>query len=57
VLFCRAALSLSGKALNFAAGVVRWHLKAIGSRWRKLNPTQPGQVAESLHELIDQLRQ
>ena len=24
--------------LNYAAGVIRRHLKAIGSRWRKLSP-------------------
>ena len=38
MLFYRAALPLSSKTLNFTAGVVRRHLKAIGSRWRKLNP-------------------
>jgi hypothetical protein len=38
VLFYRAALPLSARTLNFAAGVIRRHLKAIGSRWRKLNP-------------------
>jgi hypothetical protein len=40
VLFYRAALPLSRKALNYVAGVIRRHLKAIGSRWRKLNPGQ-----------------
>jgi hypothetical protein len=40
MLFYRAALPLSSKTLNFTAGVVRRHLKAIGSRWRKLNPGQ-----------------
>jgi len=40
VLFCRAALPLSCKTLNYAAGIIRRHLKAIGSRWRKLNPGQ-----------------
>ena len=40
MLFYRAALPLSRKTLNFVAGVVRRHLKAIGSRWRKLNPGQ-----------------
>jgi DDE superfamily endonuclease/Helix-turn-helix of DDE superfamily endonuclease len=40
VLFYRAALPLSSRTLNYAAGVVRRHLKAIGSRWRKLNPGQ-----------------
>ena len=28
------------KTLNYTAGVIRRHLKAIGSRWRKLNPGQ-----------------
>lgn len=32
--------TLSRKTLNFAAEVVRRHLKAVGSRWRKLNPGQ-----------------
>jgi hypothetical protein len=40
MLFYRAALPLSSRTLNFTAGVVRRHLKAIGSRWRKLNPGQ-----------------
>jgi hypothetical protein len=40
VLFYRAALPLSRKTLNYAAGIIRRHLKAIGSRWRKLNPGQ-----------------
>ena len=40
MLFYRAALPLSSRTLNFAAGVVRRHLKAIGSRWRRLNPGQ-----------------
>jgi hypothetical protein len=38
MLFYRAALPLS--SLNYAAGVIRRHLKAIGSRWRKLNSGQ-----------------
>src|SRR5437588_12893897 len=38
MLFYRAALPLSSRTLNYAAGVIRRHLKAIGSRWRKLNP-------------------
>jgi DDE superfamily endonuclease/Helix-turn-helix of DDE superfamily endonuclease len=38
LLFYRAALPLSARTLNYAAGVLRRHLKAIGSRWRKLNP-------------------
>ena len=40
MLFYRAALPLSRKTLNYAAGIIRRHLKAIGSRWRKLNPGQ-----------------
>jgi hypothetical protein len=31
---------LSRKTLNYAAGIIRRHRKAIGSRWRKLNPGQ-----------------
>jgi hypothetical protein len=37
VLFYRAALPLSSRTLNYVAGIIRGHLKAIGSRWRKLN--------------------
>ncbi len=40
MLFYRAALPLSCKTLNYAAGIIRRHRKAIGSRWRKLNPGQ-----------------
>jgi hypothetical protein len=40
VLFYRAALPLSSRTLNYAAGIIRRHLKSIGSRWRKLNPGQ-----------------
>jgi hypothetical protein len=40
MLFYRAALPLSSRTLNFAAGLIRRHLKAIGSRWRKLSPGQ-----------------
>ena len=36
----RAALPLSRKTLDFAAGIIRRHRKSIGSRWRKLNPEQ-----------------
>jgi hypothetical protein len=38
VLFYRAALPLSSRTLNYAAGIIRRHRKAIGSCWRKLNP-------------------
>jgi DDE superfamily endonuclease/Helix-turn-helix of DDE superfamily endonuclease len=40
VLFYRAALPLSSKTLNYAAGIIRRHRAAIGSAWRKLNPGQ-----------------
>ena len=40
MLFYRAALPLSSRTLTFVSGVIRRHLKAIGSRWRKLNPGQ-----------------
>ena len=40
MLFYRAALSLSRKTLNYAAGIIRRHRKSIGSRWWKLNPGQ-----------------
>jgi hypothetical protein len=29
---------LSRNTLNYAAGIIRRHRKATGSRWRKLNP-------------------
>ena len=45
MLFYRAALPLSSRTLNFAAGIVRRHRKAIGSRWRKLNPGQEALLA------------
>src|SRR5690348_2969732 len=38
MLFYRAALPLSSRTLNYTAGVIRRHLKAIGSCWRKLSP-------------------
>jgi hypothetical protein len=40
MLFYRAALPLSRQTLNYAAGVIRRHRRAISSRWRKLNPGQ-----------------
>jgi hypothetical protein len=40
VLLYRAALPLSRKTLTYAAGIIRRHRKAIGSRWRKLNPAK-----------------
>ena len=38
MLFYRAALPLSSRTLNYAAGLIRRHRKSIGSCWRKLNP-------------------
>jgi hypothetical protein len=40
MLFYRAALPLSCQTLNYAAGVIRRHHRAISSRWRRLNPAQ-----------------
>jgi hypothetical protein len=40
MLFYRAVLPLSSRTLNFTAGLIRRHLKAIGSRWRKLEPAR-----------------
>lgn len=40
MLFYRAALPLSRKALAFVAGIIRRHRASIGSLWRKLNPGQ-----------------
>jgi hypothetical protein len=40
LLFYRAALPLSRKTLSCAAGIIRRHRKAIGSRWRRLDPGQ-----------------
>ena len=40
MLFYRAALPLSCRTLNYAAGIIRRHRASIGSRWRKLNPGQ-----------------
>jgi hypothetical protein len=37
MLFYRAALPLSSRTLTFVSGVIRRHLTAIGSPWRKLN--------------------
>ena len=41
-LACQCALPLSRQALTFTAGLLRAHLKKIGSRWRKL---PPGKIA------------
>jgi hypothetical protein len=38
MLFYPAALPLSSRTLNYTAGVIRRHRRAIGSCWRKLNP-------------------
>ena len=40
MLFYRAAVDLSRSTLNYVAGVIRRHRKAIGSPWRLLNPGQ-----------------
>ena len=40
MLFYRAALPLSARTLNYAAGVIRRHRRTIGSSWRKLNPAR-----------------
>jgi len=38
MVFYRAALPLSSRTLTYVAWIIRRHLAAIGSRWRKLNP-------------------
>jgi hypothetical protein len=38
VLFYRAAVDLSRSTLNYVAGIVRRHRKAIASTWRLLTP-------------------
>jgi DDE superfamily endonuclease len=38
MLFYRATLPLSSRTLTYVTGIIRCHLAAIGSRWRKLNP-------------------
>ncbi|SNT51488.1 Helix-turn-helix of DDE superfamily endonuclease [Streptosporangium subroseum] len=40
MLFYRAAVDLSRSTLNYVAGLIRRHRKAIGSAWRRLNPGQ-----------------
>lgn len=40
MLFYRAAVDLSRSTLNYVAGVIRRHRKAIGSAWRLLNAGQ-----------------
>lgn len=40
MLFYRAAVDLSRPTLNYVAGIVRRHRRAIRSRWRLLNPGQ-----------------
>lgn len=44
MLFYRAAVDLSRSTLNYLAGVIRRHRKAIGSDWRLLNPGQQAQL-------------
>ncbi|ROO83488.1 DDE superfamily endonuclease [Actinocorallia herbida] len=38
MLFYRAAVDLSRSTLNYVAGLIRRHRRAIGSAWRLLNP-------------------
>ncbi len=40
MLFYRAAVDVSRSTLNYVAGIIRRHRKAIGSLWRQLNPGQ-----------------
>jgi hypothetical protein len=40
VLFYPAALPLSSKTLNYAAGIIHRHRKSIGSPWRRLSSGQ-----------------
>ncbi|GAA3831997.1 hypothetical protein GCM10022226_61440 [Sphaerisporangium flaviroseum] len=40
MLFYRAAVDVSRSTLNYVAGLIRRHRKAIGSPWRRLNPGQ-----------------
>jgi hypothetical protein len=40
MLFYRAALALSSRTLDYASGLIRRYLKAVGSRWRKPGPGQ-----------------
>ncbi|RSN15702.1 IS5/IS1182 family transposase [Nonomuraea sp. WAC 01424] len=40
MLFYRAAVDLSRSMLNYVAGIIRSHRKAIRSTWRRLNPAQ-----------------
>ncbi|MBE1586695.1 hypothetical protein H4W80_004953 [Nonomuraea angiospora] len=44
MLFYRAAVDLSPRTLNYAAGVIRRHRKAIGSVWGLLNPGQQARL-------------
>jgi Helix-turn-helix of DDE superfamily endonuclease/DDE superfamily endonuclease len=45
VLFYPAALPLSRQTLTYAAGIIRRHRAQIGSRWRKLIPSQQALLA------------
>ena len=40
MLFYPAALPLSRQTLDYTAGIIRRHRRAIGSCWRKLNPAR-----------------
>lgn len=58
MLFYRAAVDLSRSTLNYVAGLIRRHRKAIGSAWRLLNAGQQALLVlvylrkgETFHEL------
>jgi Helix-turn-helix of DDE superfamily endonuclease len=55
MLFYRAALPLSRKTLNYAAGIIRRHRQSIGSLWRKLNPGQQALLVLLLGETFAEL--
>ena len=38
MLFYPAALPLSSRTLNYAAGIIRRHRRKIDSPWRRLTP-------------------
>jgi len=38
MLFCPAALPLSGQAVGYAAGIIGRHRRDTGSCWRRLSP-------------------
>jgi hypothetical protein len=52
VLFYRAAVDLSRSTLNYVAGIVRRHRKAIGSAWRLLTPGIPRRRDDHRHHAL-----